>query len=439
MKILIGPIEIAGYYSSITKGFKNLGYYCDFICYTEHPFKYGGESKTPFLIKFARYLNQTTKIHSGSASIKIFCMSLREIAISIWAIYAILKYDVFIFGFGQSLLRNSFDLRILKKLNKTVIMNVAHGADARPPYIDGAYQDNDGKIQPSLKILKTISERKFESIKRIEKYSQFIIGAPLSSTQFTNIKLINSFAIGNPVDYSNELDITNISSVSNETFGDKKIRILHSPSHPAVKGTEIIIKALDNLKSKGYNIDLILLHGVTHKEVLIEIQSCDFVIDQIYSDTPMAGFAAEAAWFGKPAIVGGYGFKYLKNLIPPGMWPPSKICHPDEIETAVEDFILNTGERLKLGKEAKNFVRKKWSATEVAKRYLRIIKQDIPDNWWIDPNEVQYVMGTGQTNQRTTQNVQDLVKQYGVASLKLGHRPKLEKAFLDFHKVNISN
>jgi len=40
--------------------------------------------------------------------------------------------------------------------------------------------------------------------------------------------------------------------------------------------------------------------------VLEELGKCDFVIDQAFADYGMAGFATEAAWFGKTAVVGGY-------------------------------------------------------------------------------------------------------------------------------------
>ena len=40
--------------------------------------------------------------------------------------------------------------------------------------------------------------------------------------------------------------------------------------------------------------------------ILAELARCDFVIDQLYSDYPLPGLATEAAWFGKPTVVGGY-------------------------------------------------------------------------------------------------------------------------------------
>jgi hypothetical protein len=167
-----------------------------------------------------------------------------------------------------------------------------------------------------------------------------------------------------------------------------------------------------------------------------EIQHCDFVVDQLYSDTPMAGFATEVAWFGKPAVVGGYGFDYLKTSVPEGMWPPSKTCHPDQIEQAIEDLIVNREDRLRLGGEAQKFVREKWNAAEVARRYLRLIEGDIPEEWWLDPATVTYLEGFGQPVERTKENIRQMVEQFGVESLQLSHRPDLERAFLEFAGVN---
>ena len=40
--------------------------------------------------------------------------------------------------------------------------------------------------------------------------------------------------------------------------------------------------------------------------VLEKMAMSDIVVDQVYCDTPMAGFATEAAINGVPVVVGGY-------------------------------------------------------------------------------------------------------------------------------------
>lgn len=432
-KVFIGPHEIAGYYANLARGFKEIGVDCDFITYAPHPFGYGGETKIPWLLKLARFFNQFRGKPNRPFVIKLLIAGLSEFIASIWVLATIFKYDVFIFGFGHSLRpRYNWDLRILRILKKTAIMNIAHGSDARPAYIDGAYQSMDGTIQPTACNLRSISGSKKIKVKFIENNASFVIGAPFSTSQFTIKKLLNTFAIGLPfVGKANTVFSAPV-ELPAKAVSMQSLRILHSPSHPAAKGSPLVIKAIQSLKDKGHAIELVLLHGKPHSQVIQEIQRCDFVVDQLYSDTPMAGFATEAAWFGKPAVVGGYGFDYLKTFVPEGMWPPSKTCHPDEIEQAIESLIVNREERLRLGAEAQKFVREKWNAAEVARRYLRIIEGDIPDNWWLDPRSVTYLEGGGQPVERTQENIRQMVEQFGVESLQLSHRPDLEQAFLEF-------
>ncbi|PJE43430.1 MAG: hypothetical protein CUR33_09135 [Pseudomonas sp.] len=180
-----------------------------------------------------------------------------------------------------------------------------------------------------------------------------------------------------------------------------------------------------------------LVHGRAHSEVLDEIQKCDFVVDQLYSDGPLAGFATEAAWFGKPAIVGGYSLDTIRKLAPSGMCPVSKICAPDDIQVAIEELIVDRAERLRLGREAQRFVREMWNCAEVAHRYNRLMDQDVPVSWWLHPDSILLLEGSGQSLLRTKENIRQMVNFYGVASLQLSHRPDLEAAFLKLADIEV--
>lgn len=438
IKIFIGPIEIAGYYANLSKGFHSLGVDVDFVTFNSHPFGYGGEKKRPLLLRIVQYLNQLRgKIKRVIILNDLIALSSRLITF-MWAISTIFKYDVFIFGFGQSLLWNNWDLNILRLLKKTVIVNLAHGTDARPPYVDGSYQSKDGKAQPTSNLLCSLSKQRINCVSRFHRLSNIVIGAPFSTTQFSDSRFINTFAIGAPLFIMHQDDDRNCCDKEKyENNSDLSvIRILHSPSHPSVKGTSKITNAIDNLKAKGYTIEFVLLESKTNCDVVKEIQRCDFVVDQIYSDTPMSGFATEAASYGKPAVVGGYRFDYLKEFISESMWPPSKLCQPDEIEEAIEDLIVNKDERLQIGKAAQSFVLKNRHPVVVAKNYMRLINGNIPDDWWIDPATVIYLEGCGQPVERSKENIRKMVAQFGVGSLQLAHKPHLEKAFLEFAEVN---
>ena len=421
-KIFIGPCEVAGYYSNLTKGFKELSIDVDFITYNEHPFNYGGEISPPFLLKISKFINNLK--NNKKTFTRILFALFSEFFSIIWAITVIFKYDVFIFGFGKTLIRYNLDLFILKALNKIVISNLSHGSEARPAYLDGSIQSiNSNSYPPINKILKITKTNK-HLVSKHEKLATYIIGAPFSTSYFSSKTFLNHFMIGIP-SLSNDLKNTRI----NVSKSDHKttVRILHSPSHPIAKGTPIIKKAILNLQKKGYKIEFILINKLPNSEVIKEIKKCDFIVDQVYSDTPLAGFAAEAAFYGKPAIVGGYGFEYLKEFIVPEMFPPSKLCKPDEIQDAIESLIINKKNRLLLGKAAKKFMHEKWNSIKVARRYIRIIENDIPENWWLDPKEVFYVDGICQSFNVTKSNIKNIINKKGIKGLQLAHNPKLEE------------
>lgn len=433
IKILVGTTEVAGYYTYLSEGFRELGYICDYALLYDHPFKYGGEIKISLLLLINKLRERKTKANSLAA--KIFYLLLQELIKIFWVAYSILKYDVYVFGFGTSLIYRNIDLPLLWALRKRVISNLAHGSEARPPYIDGSYQSKAGDI-PKLQHIHRITKSKKRKVHLHQKYASVLIGAPFSTSHFIERPFINTFAIGLPFLPKSKSTGSSLRAECSEGDGSRPIRILHSPSHPAAKGTPQIIQSIRNLQDKGYNIEFVLVHGRPNSEVLEEIARCDFVVDQIYSDTPMAGFATEAAWFGKPAVVGGYGLDRLRSFVPEGMWPPSLTCHPDGIERAIEFLITHPDVRIRLGKEAQRFVQEKWSAVEVARRYLRIIEGDIPDEWWFDPRQALYLEGFGQPVEQTRKMIRAMVEEYGKESLQLNHRPDLLSAFLEFAGVD---
>jgi hypothetical protein len=240
---------------------------------------------------------------------------------------------------------------------------------------------------------------------------------------------VNWFALGVPVDFSNA---DKAQAAPEDAAPGRPVRILHSPSHPAAKGSVKIKEAIDRLRARGHAIDYVELTNRPNSEVIAEIRRCDFVVDQLYSDTPMAMFPAEAATHGKPAIVCGYGLEALKQFVPDGMWPPTHNCQPDQIETAIEALITDPERRQGLGRQARQFVTERWQASAVAGRFLRLIEGDIPEDWWIRPEDVEYHHGAAQTVEATKRKVRAMVEAYGVASLQLAHRPALERGLLEF-------
>ncbi|WP_289239379.1 glycosyltransferase [Pseudomonas sp. FEMGT703P] len=435
-RVFLGPCEIAGYYANLAKGFSELGVSCDYITYAHHPFNYGGEKPMPRLLRWSAYLDGFRVGAKSLYLVRAALVLLGMLVKGLWVALAIAKYDVFIFGFGQSLTTGNRDLWLLRRLGKVVISNLAHGSEARSVFTDGAYLRHDGSVSLSVEQLVRLQKEKAALYRKFERYSTYVVGAAASSAHFSNNKFINTLALGIPFTAS-ERAIGSLAAEKRSFEPSDHVRILHCPSHPAAKGTPQIKQAISNLIAKGHKIEFVLVHGRAHSEVLDEIQKCDFVVDQLYSDGPLAGFATEAAWFGKPAIVGGYSLDTIRKLAPSGMCPVSKICAPDDIQVAIEELIVDRAERLRLGREAQRFVREMWNCAEVAHRYNRLMDQDVPVSWWLHPDSILLLEGSGQSLLRTKENIRQMVNFYGVASLQLSHRPDLEAAFLKLADIEV--
>lgn len=427
-KILIAPVEIAGYYKNLCDGFNAIGQPYDFLSYAPHKFGYGGETKRQFFLIISNDIHNKyladKKYPRIAKSILFRVYLLLNLMHVFWTYYQIMIYDSFIFTFGLTLFEDHRDVLLIKKLGKKIICQVGHGSEARPAYIDGSMHADGGELN-DVGFLTIETKKTYLNIKFLEQHADIIICAPYSS-QFLRSKFVNSFALGIPMGIIEDTTDTNYIERSSQV-----IRILHSPSHKRAKGTPIILDAITNLKLKGHAIDFVTVSGRPHKEVLAELKFCDFVIDQVYSDTPMAGFAAEAAFFGKPTLVAGYGLVELKKHIADDMWPPSMICHPEDLEQAIEELIMNKVLREQLGHDSKEFIKTKWSNSAVATRFLSLINDEIPDDWWLDPNDVTYIHGAGQSIEQTRQIVIELVKTYGVSALKLSDRPLLKAEILE--------
>lgn len=79
------------------------------------------------------------------------------------------------------------------------------------------------------------------------------------------------------------------------------LKVLHAPNHRTIKGTDFFIKAIEELRTEGYPIELILIQGKSNAEVLQAMSDVDVVADQLIIGW-YAMFALEAMSMAKPVI-----------------------------------------------------------------------------------------------------------------------------------------
>ncbi len=423
MRVLIAPVEIAGIAQGLYQGFCELGIESNICCSLKSNFVYTIAENESWVVRFWQFLgawrSRLTKANFFLKPCSVFFHNLWGFCVLLWALC---KFDSFIFLYGLTLTNTKLELFLLRAFRRKIIF-IYVGSDSRPSYMDGGlFSGAVCDPIPSAADIYRWSRFVRNRVATQEKYADFVVCSP-ASAQYLTRPFIDWFAMGIPKSFP----ASEVSLVQEEG----PVRILHAPSSSSVKGTSAIIQILENLRAKGYSIEVSLIEGRANSEVLAALQQCDFVIDQLYADTPLAAFAAEAAFFGKPAVVGGYFSEFVQSYICKENIPPSFFVLPSDVEMAVEKMIVDTRFRQELGVLAQKYVLERWSPKQVALRYVQLFEnREIPSSWWIDPYSVHYVDGNGLDRQRAAKLVRELVESYGTSALMVTDKPELEQALL---------
>lgn len=420
MRVFVGPVEIAGYYGGLAAAMRGIGVDAVAVDLSEHRFGYARANPASIWIRAALWAERGSRAARGGHWVpKVAWRALRLLTRVGLLAWSLVRFDAFIFGFGSTLLFG-FDLPLLRLFRKRLVFTF-NGTDARPPYIDGA--DMAASRAMTVDECIRLAARRKTHIRRLERYADAIVCLPTFS-HFFERPIIDYLRVGAP------WTPTSAAAAREDEGGE--IRILHSPSDPEVKGSERIRATVEAMRAAGHPLQLIELRDVPNETVRAEIARADFVIDQLYSDTPMAVFAAEAAAAGVPAIVGSYAWPDLRRIYPDPALPPVEQCHPDELPAAIERLSTDPGYRLALGARARAFVQTEWAPERIAERYMTILQGGAPSAWHFDPKALRYTHGVGLPEQRARETVAAVLARGGRGALQLGDKPALEQAFVDF-------
>lgn len=426
MRVFIGLTEVAGYFGNLAKGLGELGIETKFVDLYAHPFQYAGDAGArDRLVDLYRSLSRRRAMVPAGRKLRVLWWAwLQKVCALGILLKAAMTCDVFIFSSDTTFVRY-LDLPILRLLGKRLIF-VFSGSDHRPPYMDGvAVTSLDDETVARCGVMTTRVKAK---LRKVERQADVIVGHHLSA-HLHERRIVPFLLLGIPF-----ATTTRPRPTAPERAAGP-VRIVHAPSTPRQKGTREIREAIEALRATGLAIELVELVNQRNQVVLEELARCDFVVDELYSDSRMAGLATEAAFFGKPTVVGGYARDEdmaIDGIYPPSSFAPVHHCHPDDIEEAIRRLVTDIPYRTALGERAREFVTRNWSPSAVARRYVALIENEIPESWMFDPREIRYVSGTGIPEAVTRAAVRRLVELRGVGALCLSDKPELEATLLAF-------
>ena len=140
-----------------------------------------------------------------------------------------------------------------------------------------------------------------------------------------------------------------------------KLRIGHSPSNRAAKGSETIIAAVRRLETK-LPVELVLIEDLPHADALAVKATCDIGVDQIGD----LGYGISALeWLAMGVPVATCIAANMKRAVPDH---PFVEIDAGNIETQLTRMITDQPLRAKLGKEGRAWLERNHDAVSVVKR-----------------------------------------------------------------------
>lgn len=423
-KIFIGPVEIAGFQNALAKGFQSRGWDVYIIDVWANKFKYkrvpGGRAIS-FFQKCFDLLGPLRKI-KGS---RIF----------LWPIVTFLKFWVFvlilprcqnyIFIFGQSLLPFNLDLWILKKIGCRVL-HVYLGSDSRPAYFSGAWLNlsESKSAKQKTKLAAKYTKSQSRKLNRIYRWSSAVIDNPMSGALQPG-RYINWFQMGFP----SEVDMEEAISKDpwEKTEGPF---VIHAPSNSTIKGSDLIEQVLDELREEGVAFKFKKLIDVPNCQVKELLSKCHVVIDELYSDCPLAGLGAESAARGCAVVVGGYGWQELRQMAPEEMIAQSILVNTETLKKKLRQLLTDETYCREVGASLRSFILEKWNVHIVAERYVQVLSGNEPRTWWVHPESMTYTGGMGAPPEKFGDLIREMINLFGVDALSLQSNPKLRERIL---------
>lgn len=150
--------------------------------------------------------------------------------------------------------------------------------------------------------------------------------------------------------------------------------VVHAPSHRDVKGTDLLLDAVDRLRAEGLDFELELVENLPRREARKRYERADVVVDQLLAGW-YGGLAVECMALGKPVVA------YLRETdlahVHPAMradLPIVPAC-PSSITSVLRDLLTSPrSRRLDLGRRSREYVERWHTPRAVAARTTEVYR-----------------------------------------------------------------
>lgn len=282
MKVLIGTEDIAGWIQNYKIGFQKNGHEVTTIVFNHNTFYNHSfdivisdtylRKLIPFKLLKKNYLPRLIQRINNKWVLYKYQNFVRKL---------IDKHDVIVY-LWRSFMDDCSDLEYAKQRNKKIV-TLFVGSDVR--YLAAFKQQFDVANWSFPKEMDSQNPTWVLSwIRNAEKYSDLIYSVPDQA----GLQLRPYYHLQVP------MDVEKFNFNNNE---NKILKVLHAPSAPHKKGTDIIDSTLNRLKDEGFIFDYISVRNLPHESLLNLLSTSDILVDEIVFHGP-GGLSFEAMLSG---------------------------------------------------------------------------------------------------------------------------------------------
>ncbi len=362
LKILIGTENIAGWMSLYKMGFEKLGHEVKTAVFSKNKFYEHDYDYDLFDLYLQKLNGKSIKRYKLlSRIIRKVNNYLIKVKYRIFVKRIINDADLLIYMWG-CFHPDMSDLMYAKSKNKKVIALFV-GSEVRYwPAFEKEFDVTEWDFSPFLNN-ETI-ENKIKYIRMCEKFADYIYSVPdqagLQCRPYFHIQVPVS-----PVE-------TVLQSKKNNV-----LKVIHAPSQPIKKGTDIIEKTLNRLKDEGLEFDFISTREMSHLDLLGMLSEADILVDEIVLHGP-GGLSFEAMMRGCAVATRFYKGSHGSFN------PPVLNIDAKNIYDQLKFLILNDEFRIKLAQDGREYALKNNTPIKIVSDIIRNI--DSPEEPHYYPN-----------------------------------------------------
>lgn len=345
-RILHAPTNIAGIAGLLSRAQRDLGYDATSVEYVAH--------------KFAFDTDRNLGIDRAANPLK------KALTAGGFALVALRQYDVFHLYFGNTLFPYPYpDLVVLRSLGKRIIFHFC-GCDVRN---------------------RAATLREYNLSGCSECVSLVCMGKHHPDPSRADVALVSTpdlleFVPGSML-MPGPVDLQKWTPRPPRTMpisSDDPVRILHAPSDREIKGTRYLLDAVERLKAAGYPVELLLLEGVPHAEVVEFCNLADLAVDQLMIGA-YGTVSIEMMAKGVPVVcrIRDDLRRYYADAL------PVVSAEPDSIYSTLEGLLQRPDTWAALGARGIEYVQREHEMHRVAARTLALYNLGFDAETYAEP------------------------------------------------------